>query len=133
MDEREATTKLLALLGLAQRAGQLAVGASAVAKLVRRGKRPLVVVAHDAGEAQRRRYFGLQPVRGFVAGLVSRDELAVALGRRDLAIVAVSDAGFVAGIDRLGATAVTVDAKSNERPQPSVRKDEDSGARRRGR
>ena len=133
MAEQEATTKLLALLGLAQRAGQLAVGASAVEKLVRRGKRPLVVVAHDAGETQQRRYFGLQPVHGFVAGLVSRNELAAALGRRDLAIVAVGDTGFVAGIDRLGATVVTVEAKSNERPRRSVRKGEDSGARRRGR
>ena len=133
MDEREAATKLLALLGLAQRAGQLAVGATAVEKLVRRGKRPLVIVARDTGETQRRRYFGLQPVHGFVSGLVGRDDLAAALGRRDLAIVAVGDAGFVAGIDRLGVTAAPIGAKSNERPQRPARRGEDSGAKRRSR
>lgn len=118
--DRQAATQLLGLLGLAQKAGQLAVGATAVANLIRRGRRPLVVVARDAGAAQRRRYLAWRPVHGFVAELVTRSDLATALGRRDLAVVAVGEAGFVAGIDRLGATAAPgALTAAGESPRPA--------------
>jgi hypothetical protein len=100
--EREAVAKLLALLGLAHRAGRLAIGASAVTDMVRRGRRPLVITARDAGPGQLRRWRRLEPVGGFLDGVVTRDELARALGRRKLAIVALDDRSFVSGITRLG-------------------------------
>jgi hypothetical protein len=100
--EQDAIAKLLALLGLAHRAGRLAIGASAVTDLVHRGRRPLVITARDAGPGQLRRWRRLAPVGGFLDGVVTRGDLARALGRRELSIVALDDRSFVTGIARLG-------------------------------
>ena len=100
MDER--AERLVALLGLARRAGKLAMGYTAVAQLVRRGERPLVIVAVDAGAGQRGRIARWQPVRGLVDDVLSADDLAVALGREKLSVVGVSDPGFIAGIAKIG-------------------------------
>jgi ribosomal protein L7Ae-like RNA K-turn-binding protein len=94
--------RVLALLGLARRAGKLAVGATAVEKLVRVGARPVIIVARDAGAVMTRRARALEPVRGRVADLVTRDDLARRLGRNDLVLVAVADTGFVKGLQKLG-------------------------------
>jgi len=94
--------KALGLLGLARRSGKLAVGASAVEQMVHRGKRPVVIVARDAGESQRRRMLALRPVRGFVADSFDRETLAQRFGRGELVVVAVSEPGFVSGLIGLG-------------------------------
>ncbi len=94
--------RLLGLLGLARRAGKLALGAGAVQDLVRKGRRPLVILARDIGPAQRQRLLRLQPVRGFLLDAVGRDDLGRALGRKELAVVALSDRGFVNGVLALG-------------------------------
>ena len=99
--ERDVTERLLGLLGLACRAGRLALGARAVESLVKAGRRPLVVVARDAGPTQRARLLRLAPVRGFLADHVGRQDLARTLGRRELAVVAVADPAFVRGIEKL--------------------------------
>jgi ribosomal protein L7Ae-like RNA K-turn-binding protein len=93
--------RLLGLLGLALRAGRLAVGATAVERMVHEGRRPLLVIASDAGEGARGRLQRLTPVRTVLDGAVTRDELAEAFGRRELTVVAVSDPDFVKGIERL--------------------------------
>ena len=95
-------SRLLALLGLARRAGQLQVGWSAVEQVVHRGKEPLVILAVDMGPSQRARALRLEPVRGFVTDKVTGAELAESLGREKLSIVSVCDPGFVAGIRKLG-------------------------------
>jgi len=94
--------KLLALLGLARRAGSLAVGMSAVEKMVRRGDNPVVVVAADMGPGQRSKVDRWQPVRAVVDGPLTTEQLAAALGRDKLAVVAVAEMGFVKGILKLG-------------------------------
>lgn len=96
---------VLTLLGLACKAGRLALGATAAEKLVRQGARPVVVLARDAGGGQRRRVLRWQPVRGFVLELLSRQDLAQRLGRHDLAVVAVADNGIVQGLVGLGVVA----------------------------
>lgn len=101
--EAERRRKLLALLGLARRAGRLAMGASAVEKLVKRGERPLVILAADAGAALALTAQRWQPVRGLVHGPVDGRDLAATLGRDRLAVVATTDPGFVRGIEKLGA------------------------------
>lgn len=95
------TERLLGLLGLACRAGRLALGAHAVTAMVNEGRRPLVILARDAGAAQAQRLRRLSPVRRLLADAVDRAELARALGRRELAVVAVADADFVRGIERI--------------------------------
>jgi ribosomal protein L30E len=97
--------KVLGLLGLARRAGRLAMGATAVEKLVRHGRPPVVIIARDAGENQRRRFASLGPIRGLVDELVGREDLAERLGRSELVVVAVNDPGFVRGLIELGVVA----------------------------
>lgn len=96
--DRDRRTKLLSLLGLAQRGGKLAVGARAVEKLVKQGQRPLLVLASDAGGAQRAKLSKLQPVRALLDDVLTGEEMARALGRQKLVVVGVCDPGFVAGI-----------------------------------
>ena len=93
--------KLLGLLGLALRAGQLALGFSAVEKMVRRGQRPLVIVASDVGASQLGKITRWSPVRGFKTDALSGQEMAQAFGRNKLSVVGVSDPGFVKGIEKL--------------------------------
>ena len=114
MDER--ARRLCGLLGLARRAGKLAVGASAVERLVHGGEKPLVVLASDAGASLRgsvERWEPVEgvaletggslkvvfdPVEGVVADILTSDEMAEAMGRQKLAVMAVADPGFVRGI-----------------------------------
>jgi len=97
----EQVDKILGLLGLAHRAGRLALGASAVESLVHKGTRPVVIIAQGIGRSQRRRYQTLRPVRGFIDGLVGREDLAQRMGRQELAVVAVADNGIVSGLKKL--------------------------------
>ena len=90
--------RLLALLGLAHRAGRLAVGLTAVRRQVARGERPLVLVACGAGESLRRRLREMSPVRGIRWDCFPREELAAALGRTELAVVGLSDPAFLGGV-----------------------------------
>lgn len=94
-------TKLLALLGLANRAGDLALGFSAVEKMVRRGQRPLVVLASDVGPSQRTKVVRWEPVAGLITDALPGEELARALGREKLVVVGVCDVGFIKGIQKL--------------------------------
>lgn len=95
------SVKLLALLGLANRAGKLAVGYSAVDKMVRRQMRPLIILASDIGASQLGKTQRWEPVAGRLAGAVSGEDLARVLGREKLSVVAVCDSGFVKGIKKL--------------------------------
>lgn len=96
MEER--ADKLCGLLGLARRAGKLAVGASAVERMVHQGARPLVVLATDAGASLRGTVERWEDLRTVVDDVLSCEEMARAFGREKLAIVAVADPGFVRGI-----------------------------------
>ena len=96
MDER--ARRLCGLLGLARRAGKLAVGASAVERLVHGGEKQLVVLASDAGASLRGSVERWEPVEGVVADILTSDEMAEAMGRQKLAVMAVADPGFVRGI-----------------------------------
>jgi ribosomal protein L7Ae-like RNA K-turn-binding protein len=100
VDER--ARRLLGLLGLARRAGRLALGARAVQRLVARDERPLVVLASDAGGSLRADVGRWRRLRGVVDDAVTTAELSQALGREKLAVVAVADPGFVRGIEKLG-------------------------------
>ena len=93
--------KLLGLLGLARRAGQLAVGFSAVEKLVRRGQRPLIIVALDIGPSQRNKIQAWEPVRGLLGDVLTGEEMARTLGREKLVVVGLSDPGFIKGIQSI--------------------------------
>ncbi len=97
----EQADRVLGLLGLAHRAGRLAIGASAVESMVHKGTRPVVIIAQGIGRSQRRRFQTLRPVRGFIDGLIGREDLAQRMGRQELAVVAVADNGIVSGLMKL--------------------------------
>jgi hypothetical protein len=97
--------RVLALLGLARRAGRIALGATAVERMVAGGQEPIVIVAQDTSPQQRRRWLALRPVRGFIAEGMERDALARRLGRQNLTVVAVADHGFISGLEALGVVA----------------------------
>ena len=101
-NERDRTDKLIALLGLARRAGRLGMGFTAVEKMVVKGENPLVVTATDIGDSLKGKVARWQPVRGIVADVLTGEDLARALGRDKLSVVGVSDSGFVKGIRKLG-------------------------------
>ena len=107
--------RVLGLLGLAHRAGRLAMGATAVEKMVRRGKPPVVIIARDAGANQRRRFASLSPIRGLIDDLLGREDLAGRLGRNELVVVAVNDPGFVRGLIELGVVAEPRDGSAASR------------------
>ena len=94
--------KLLGLLGLARRAGRLGMGVSAVEKMVVKGENPLVITSSDIGDSLKGRVSRWEPVRGIVADVLTGEDMARALGREKLAVVGVSDSGFVKGIRKLG-------------------------------
>jgi len=93
--------KLLGMLGLARRAGCLAMGFTAVASQVRRGEAPLVITASDIGSSLKGKVSNWEPLRGTFPNLLTGEELARTLGRDKLSVVGVSDAGFVKGIEKL--------------------------------
>lgn len=99
--QKTQSDKLLGLLGLALKAGRLGMGYSAAEKMVHKGENPLVIVASDMGDSQKAKVGRWEPIRGLVDGIVTSEDLARALGREKLSVVAVSDSGFVKGIRKL--------------------------------
>lgn len=91
--------RFLKLLGLARRAGALAVGTQAVRDALRRGELSAVVVAGDATENARRRMrgaLGASGVRVVTGG--TRMGLGRAVGRSDVVVVGIRDRGLAARI-----------------------------------
>ena len=92
-----ATKGRLGLLGIALRAGRLALGTRAVSSAARRGRLALLVLARDAS----RHAVGRLAPEARVAPRVtvaSREALGRALGRREVAVVGVTDKALAARI-----------------------------------
>lgn len=88
----------LTLLGLALRAGKLAVGEEPVRLALQEGRARAVFLARDASERTRRK---LEPKLGEVplyAVPAAKAELGSALGRESCALCAVTDRGFADGL-----------------------------------
>ena len=97
----ENVRKMLSLLGLARRAGRLAVGFSAVEQEVRGTRKVLVVAASDMGAAQKSKVNRFENLAGLIDDALTSEQMADAFGRNKLAIIGVSDPGFVKGIKKL--------------------------------
>ena len=94
-------SRLFGLLGLAQRAGKLAVGTTAVRAMTARPRPTVMILARDTQPGQKDKLARLVPEKRLVDELVGRDEMARAFGRNDLTVVAVQDTGFVRGIMKI--------------------------------
>lgn len=87
--QRRLEERLLGALGLARKAGQLALGASSVSGAARKGEIIGLITASDAAEDGRRKMLGLvrpedggEPIAHFE--LLSSDQLGLALGRENV-------------------------------------------------
>jgi ribosomal protein L7Ae-like RNA K-turn-binding protein len=94
-------SRIFGLLGLAQRAGKLAVGTTAVRSMTARPRPTVMILARDTSEGQKEKLARLVNEKRLIDDLVDRDELARAFGRNELTVVAVQDSGFVKGIMKI--------------------------------
>jgi ribosomal protein L7Ae-like RNA K-turn-binding protein len=94
-DDRE--QRALATLGLARRAGRVAIGTRAVQQALAAGELRAVLVAADAAPGARKRLRTvLSSDEVDVLSVGSRTRLGRALGRDDLVVAGVTDEGFAA-------------------------------------
>ncbi|MFB9329742.1 L7Ae/L30e/S12e/Gadd45 family ribosomal protein [Paenibacillus aurantiacus] len=93
--------KTLSLLGMAMRAGKLVTGDETVLKTIRQGKAKLVIVAADASENTKKKYrdkctsYNAKHIEA-----LDRESIGRAIGKAERVLVAVTDGGFAAGIER---------------------------------
>ena len=95
--------KELSLLGLANKAGKLAIGDEAVWDVIRHGSARLIIVAGDAASNTKRR-FEVEPGEYHckrVEITATKAELGGALGRATCAVCALCDIGFTASFLRI--------------------------------
>jgi len=97
----ENVRKMLGLLGLARRAGRLAIGFSAVEMEVRGTRKVLVIAASDMGASQKSKVNRFENLAGLIDDALTSEQMAEAFGRNKLAIIGLSDSGFVKGIKKL--------------------------------
>lgn len=94
--------KVLALIGIAQRAGKTVSGEFAIEKNIRSGKIRCLVVAVDASENTRKKYRDMSVyyrVKHFEA--CSKDALSGGIGKENRAAIAVTDQGIADALEKL--------------------------------
>jgi predicted RNA-binding protein YlxR (DUF448 family)/ribosomal protein L30E len=89
-----ADQRVWSLIGLARRAGKLALGAKAVEHACKSEAAELLVVATDARAAGEGAWLESAVRSGRAAAYGTKVELGAALGRKDVGVVAVLDAGL---------------------------------------
>lgn len=88
-------SKVLNLLGLAQRAGKLLSGDFVVEKAMKRGTYPLLIMASDCAKNNREKYEYLASTNTTPMRVISTKEaLGSALGKEMRAVIIVNDRGF---------------------------------------
>lgn len=95
-------SKIIALLGLAQKAGKLASGDHAVTKAVQSGKAYMMIAAADSSDSTKHRYKNMAEyydVPYYEIG--TKTSLGNCIGKIHRACVAVTDAGFSRTIQKL--------------------------------
>jgi ribosomal protein L7Ae-like RNA K-turn-binding protein len=93
-----AAESALGLLGLAQRAGKLFIGAGPVLRALSQEKPGMVFLATDAGEDVRRK---IERARGdsiVVSDVFAGEQLAALVSRQKVSVVSVHDVHFVKGL-----------------------------------
>ncbi len=115
-----ADQRIKSLIGLARRAGKLALGTSAVEQALKREAAELVLVATDARVATQSAWLEPAVRRGRAAAYGTKAELGAALGREEVGAVAVLDSGLARSLS------VALAVRSLPEPQ---RRPEDSGVK----
>jgi ribosomal protein L7Ae-like RNA K-turn-binding protein len=95
---KDEASRILALLGLARRAGRLAVGMSAVESMSSRAVKLLIVVASDLSDSRKEKFGRMNENAIIISDLIDSDALAKAFNRTELVVVAVDSPAFIKGI-----------------------------------
>jgi len=91
--------EILGLLGLAQRAGKVIVGSTAVAREVRRSRTPLLVIfAVDFSPATKKKLLAQAARPPHIFEIATMQEWGGYFGRQRVGVIAVVDKNFTAGI-----------------------------------
>lgn len=94
-------SKLISVLGLAQKAGKMVSGDFAVQGAIKSGKAKLLIVANDASAATKKEYQYQAENRDIpIYYALTKEQLGGAIGKALRAAVAVNDNGFVKPIVR---------------------------------
>ena len=89
-----ADRRIIGLIRAATGAKKLAIGSTAVAEAIERGRAALLVVARDARAAAESREVQVQVAKGLVIAWGTKTELGAATHREETAILGVLDAGL---------------------------------------
>lgn len=93
--------KLLAMLGLAQKAGKIASGEFSTEKSVKSGKAHLVIVADDASDNTKKMFSNMcEYYKVPIYFLKDKDTLGHCIGKEFRASLSVNDAGFAKTIQK---------------------------------
>lgn len=92
--------KTRGFLGLAMKAGALAVGDGRATERIRRGEAHLIIISSDASENTRKKYGNMSDFRQvpILTLDIDRFELGSLLGRDFAVTLAVCDKGFAEGL-----------------------------------
>lgn len=89
------TEKVRSLLSMAERAGMLATGASAVDDALQKGRIEMLIFAEDLSEGTKQKLLnGSVPLPERQATMFSRDEMGRMFGRELIGIVGIVEKGF---------------------------------------
>lgn len=86
--------KMLSLLGLAKKAGRLAVGNDAVTESIRSGRARLIIISNDAAGNTVRRFFNRKGNLQLIMIPFTKEEIGEAIGYKACAAAAICDRGF---------------------------------------
>jgi ribosomal protein L7Ae-like RNA K-turn-binding protein len=91
--------EILGLLGLAQRAGKVIVGSTAVAREMRRSRQAMLVIfARDFSPATKKRLLAQAARPPHVFEIGSMQEWGECFGRQQVGVIAVVDKNFTTGL-----------------------------------
>jgi ribosomal protein L7Ae-like RNA K-turn-binding protein len=90
--------EMMGLLGLAQRAGKVIMGTTAVANELRRPREILLIFAEDFSASTKAKLLAAATIRPQVLQIGTMQEWGKYFGREQVGVIAVIDKNFVAGI-----------------------------------
>ena len=94
--------KLMSLLGLAQKAGKVVSGETAVENAVRGGKARLILVASDASENAKKNYRDMAThYRVEYQEQLTKAQMGHCTGKAQRAALALNDAGFCSAVKKI--------------------------------
>jgi ribosomal protein L7Ae-like RNA K-turn-binding protein len=95
-------TKVLSLIGLANKAGKIAVGRYATASMLHGHKAQLILFAHDAPEILVTKMLSRVKKNMTIAkSSIPKVQLGKILGREEVAVISISDFQFASAIIKL--------------------------------